>query len=369
MQQIAVIGIGRLGLCLALNLERAGYRVLGVDTNSSYVDAINSRSLQLAEPLVNEYLYQATHFLAGTKIDEVVIQNINLIFVVVPTPSLPSGEFNHGFINQVATALKAFGKQNERRHLVINSTCMPGYCDALQTELEPLNYSVSYNPEFIAQGSIIHDQQHPDQVLIGEASPEAGDLIESVYKKMCVNKPKFCRMTRLSAEITKLATNCFLTTKISFANAIGDLATKAGAEPEKILAAIGADSRIGNKYFNYGFGYGGPCFPRDNKAFTKFAESTGSKVFISEATEKTNQAHADFLFDQWSKKYSNHEQIVFYSVAYKKGTDILEESQQLKLAVSLAKAGKKVKIKEEISVIKQLIDVYGNLFTYELNGN
>jgi nucleotide sugar dehydrogenase len=176
-------------------------------------------------------------------------------------------------------------------------------------------------------------------------------------------------MSLISAEMTKLATNCFLTTKIAFANAIGDIARKAGAEPEKILAAIGADSRIGTKYLSYGFGYGGPCFPRDNKAFTHFAGKAGCNMLISEATDQANEAHHHFLTEQWLKDHEQQEEILFDSVTYKKGSDILEASQQLKLAEALARSGKKVIIRESPDVIRQLIGLYGNLFSYQVHGN
>lgn len=368
MEKIAVIGIGRLGLCLALNLEKAGFNVTGVDVSKNYVDEINHKTFQSPEPFVNELLRKSTSFTATNDLNEIFENRITTLFVVLPTPSLTDGSFDHQFINSVADKLIKRGIQDKTHHLIINSTTMPGYCDELHKKMKAFNYEVTYNPEFIAQGSIIHDQLNPDQILIGEETKEAGDLLEKIYKQMCKSKPKICRMSRVSAEITKLATNCYLTTKISFANSIGDIAKRAGGEPEKILEAIGVDSRIGTRYFKYGFGYGGPCFPRDNKAFTKFASDKNYKMLISEATDKANELHGDFLFEDWTKQHNNEKPIVFDFVTYKKGTDILEESQQLKLAVALANSGKKVLIRENANVVKALINAYGNLFMYEVNG-
>jgi nucleotide sugar dehydrogenase len=224
---------------------------------------------------------------------------------------------------------------------------------------------VSYNPEFIAQGNIINDQLHCDHVLIGEAEKESGDLLESIYKKFCLDNPVFCRMSRLSAEICKIATNCFLTTKISFANSVGDLALKAGAEPEKILAAIGADNRIGADYLKYGFGYGGPCFPRDNRALNLYAKQLAYPLLIGEATDEVNRRHLLFQIEKYLSSYPDGEPIVFEGIAYKKGTTIIDESQQLALAVQLAAKGKKVHIKESGVVIEALKTLYGDLFQYE----
>ncbi|MBI3519115.1 MAG: UDP-glucose/GDP-mannose dehydrogenase family protein [Bacteroidetes bacterium] len=367
MEKIAIMGLGRLGICLALNIERIGYSVLGFDISEDRVSLINQKKLQSTEPLVEEFLLSATNFLATSNIKEVLTSSAEIIFIVVPTPSLPDNSFNHDAIDRIIKELAAYGKQPSTKHVVINSTVMPGYCDSVKNTLGELNYTITYNPEFIAQGSIIKDQQFPDQVLIGETNPDTGNKIEAVYKKLCKNNPRYCRMSLVSAEITKLATNCFLTTKIAFANAVGDIATKVNAEPDKILNAIGSDSRIGEKYFKYGFGYGGPCFPRDNKAFTHFANNINYQMHLSHSTDVANMQHADFIEDVWKDKNSIGAPIIFDSVTYKKGTDILEESQQLKLALSLARQGYKIVIKESKMVISQLEKLYPNMFIYEIN--
>ncbi|MGB1317805.1 MAG: hypothetical protein ACPG5W_06350, partial [Flavobacteriales bacterium] len=198
-----------------------------------------------------------------------------------------------------------------------------------------------------------------------EANLEVGDRLEAIYRKMVKNQPTYCRMDPLSAEITKLATNCFLTTKISFANSIGDLATKAGANPEKILAAVGSDSRIGSKYLGYGFGFGGPCFPRDNRALGKYAESEGYPLQISKATDEVNSEHFQFQLSQYLNTYGVDEPIVFDGVAYKKGTSQLTESQQLRLAVALANKGRKVVVRDTEEVTTQLNQLYPNLFDFQ----
>src|SRR5687767_11915583 len=167
-------------------------------------------------------------------------------------------------------------------------------------------------------------------------------------------------MSRLSAEICKLATNCFLTTKIAFANAIGDLAAMAGAQPDKILAAIGSDSRIGEKYLGYGYGFGGPCFPRDNRALGYFADNLGYDLKLSKATDQSNKEHLDFMFGQMNANHIDDGAIVFEHVTYKPGVNILEESQPMALALLLARAGKKVKICDSKAVIEEVKQNYGD---------
>ena len=323
MKKIGIIGTGKLGLCFALNLEKAGYKVYGVDVSEEYVNLLNTKKFNSPEPGVNELLLESTSFSATTDIGVVLTENIEDVFITVATPSLPDGTYNHAYIEKVTDELIAFGKRNKTIHLYIGCTTMPGYCDLLAEKMQPYGYTVSYNPEFIAQGNIIHDQQYPDQILIGEANETAGERLSAIYTEMVKNKPVYCRMNRLSAEITKLATNCFLTTKISFANSIGDLAIKSGADYEKILKAVGSDSRIGNKYLNYGFGFGGPCFPRDNRALSAFAKSVDYPLIISESTDEVNKTHLDFQFQNYLEKYPENETIHFDHVSYKKGSVII----------------------------------------------
>lgn len=365
MRKIGVIGIGKLGICFALNLERSGYDVIGIDIFKEYVKDINNKTLQSTEPLVEEYLKKSLKLKASTKLNDVIDDDIDLLFVFVATPSLPDGSYDHSQIERISDELITFGRRNHPTHLIVGCTTMPGYCNTLATKMSPYNYTVSYNPEFIAQGNIIHDLQNPDQVLIGEADDEVGLILEQVYSTICKNQPIYCRMDRLSAEITKIATNCFLTTKISFANSIGDLAIKTGANKEKILEAIGSDSRIGRKYLGYGFGFGGPCFPRDNRALGKFARENDYELLISDATDDVNRRHLTFQLEEYLKTYPEGSTIIFNGVSYKKGSTLIEESQQLALAVSLSKKKRNVLIRDQKEVIRQVEKLYPNLFTFE----
>jgi nucleotide sugar dehydrogenase len=363
MQGIGVIGVGRLGLCFALNAEAKGFDVIGADTDAGLISGINDRSHTSDEPGVNEALRTCTRLKCTYDVSAVLNPHRHLIFVLVATPSAADGGYDHSQVDAVASQLERFGKRADTVHLVIGCTTMPGYCNRLAERLEPLNYTISYCPEFIAQGTIMRDQLSPDQVLIGEGGTAAGDAIEAFFRTFCDNVPAFCRMDRTSAEIAKIATNCFLTTKISFANSIGDLAIKAGADPDAILHAIGADSRIGNKYLRYGFGFGGPCFPRDNRALGKFGDDIGYELLLSKATDEVNRRHLEFQFERYA--HVSDETIVFDTVTYKKDSNILEDSQQLALALRLARAGRKVVVRERPSVLRILESSFPGLFILE----
>lgn len=362
MEKVAVIGIGRLGLCFALNLEKVGYQVTGIDLDTEYTSKLNSKTFKSFEPELETYLKKSSNFIASTDYNILTDPEIKFIFCIVPTPSTADGSFSHQFIDQVVEELGKLPNPISKKHFIIASTTMPGYCDELGSRLEDKNYSVNYNPEFIAQGTIIRDQQKPDQILIGEGDIEATKFLKEVYGKMCTSNPEIHVMSSKSAEITKLATNCFLTMKISFANSIGDLATIAGGEPEKILKAIGSDSRIGEKYLKYGFGFGGPCFPRDNKALVSYASKENQKILLSEATIAVNSSHLEFQFSQLMNE--NRSEYLFDSLTYKKGTDIIEESQQLQLAVKLVEAGKKVSVTNSEIVRSTIEMMYPNYFKF-----
>lgn len=365
VKKIAVIGVGKLGICFALNFERSGFEVWGIESNEDYLADLRSGHFKSAEPEVDELLQDARNLHLTNDLSCLVEQDIKDIFIMVATPSLADGGYDHSQVDRVADKLINLSDNKTERHVYVGCTTMPGYCKNLAKRLEPSGYTVSYNPEFIAQGAIIHDQRYPDQILIGEANKQVGDRLQFIYEQMVQNDPVYCRMDTLSAEIAKLATNCFLTTKISFANSIGDMALTAGADPNKILAAVGADSRIGEKYLRYGFGFGGPCFPRDNRALGKFAEMTGLPLHLSKATDEINEEHLQFQLNRYLEKYAEGEEVLFDGVAYKKGTTQITESQQLKLAVAVARHGRVVRVKDSKEVLRQISQLYPGLFELE----
>lgn len=362
MKKVTVIGIGRLGICFALTLERAGYDVLGVDISPEYVQSVNDKTLQSDEENVEKYLSVATNFRATTDLQE-GLEFSNILYVVVATPSLSNGRYDHSQIEKLTDKLLALGLQ-ESKNLIICCTTMPGYCDTLSEKVSGHGYSVSYNPEFIAQGTILRDQAYPDMILIGECDETVGDEIQEMYEKMTLNEPSFHRMSRTEAEICKIGLNCFLTTKIAFANMVGDIAKYSGVRPDPILKAIGSDTRVGPKYLGYGYGYGGPCFPRDNRAIAIFADDIGIDALISKASDNSNAQHLDYQLEIFKKENSIEEPVEFDYVTYKPSSVILEESQQLLFAKKLADEGYKVIINERPSVIESVRAQYGDIFEY-----
>lgn len=361
MNKISMIGCGRLGLCLALNIEKTGRTVTGIDVNDEYIKSLNEKTFKSPEPGVSSLL-KRSKINFSTDVSDALDSDV--IFICVNTPSTEFGDYDQSQIEEVMKKLNDVCSVSKK--VVINCTTTPGYCADLQERYK--NFSISYNPEFIAQGSIIENQLRPDMVLIGEADKESGDVIEDIYFDVCTNFPAICRMNVTEAEITKLATNCFITSKIAMTNAIGDIATSFKVNPQVVLDAIGKDSRIGDKCTTYGFGFGGPCFPRDNRAFAYVARRKGADDTMSKAIDESNKNHLLFQLKEHTRNYTKNNQIVFNDVSYKPGTDIIEESQQLRLAVELARSGFDVALDVDESVKKQVEEKYPNLFRWVSHG-
>ena len=355
--KIGIIGIGKLGLCFGLNLKKAGHQVYGVDKNSEYIEKLKQGSFNSKEDYVNEYLTKYG-FKYSTNIEDAL--SCDVIFVVVQTPSTNDFKYDHSIIERIKDELIQRGKSSNRKDLIINCTTFPGYCDGLQKDLDPYNYRVSYNPEFIAQGTIIRDQQYCDNVLIGQADEFAGNLIKEIYDSFVLSTPIYNTMSLTEAEITKLSVNCFLTTKISYANMIGDISIRYNANPDTILKAVGTDSRIGGKYLKPGFGFGGPCFPRDNRALAKCAEEVGIDAIISKATDEMNKSHLENQINFIKENYSKEDVIEIEYLTFKKESDSFQESQQLEFAKRLQLEGFRVRVKDEREeIVKIAKDKYG----------
>ncbi len=365
-QNVTVIGIGRLGLTYCLCLDQAGHNVLGLDVFPNYIQLINNKTLNIREPGLTEMLQKSERFRATTSLQE-ALEFADVYFIVVSTTTGTEGyEFNA--LSSLLADINSHQVSN--KHIVINSTVFPGYVSKTAATLlaDCSNITLSYNPPFVAQGEIIKGLATPDMVLIGEGSAEAGDLIESLHRSMWKNQPHVARMSVESAEITKLALNCFVTNKVAYANLVGDIADLTpGANKYDILKAIGKDSRVGSKYLLPGYGFGGPCFVRDNRALADYADLIGIEPLTFRATDAANDQHAQFMAQQLLAH--DLDEYFFEDVSYKPNcpVKIIYASQKLAVAKLIAEQGKKVTIIDEPGVIKEIQALYGDLFNYQAN--
>ncbi len=346
--KIGLIGTGRLGLCFALLMERAGYEVLASDSREDYIKDLRQGVVGTAEPDVHDLLWDSGN-IDFTTDNRRVIRECDIIFTLVATPSLDDGSYDVSAVWNVVNDIKdeMTSIANYTKSFVVGCTTNPGDCDNFKKELPP-SVDVFYNPEFIAQGTIVKDLINADMVLIGGEGKHRNELAK-IYYGIQDKKPSIHFMSTKAAEITKIAVNCFLTTKISYANMLGQVLSKSGLEDEieQVLESIGSDSRVGNKYLKFGFGFGGPCFPRDNRAFAKYAEKVGLEHNFGYTTDNFNNEHAKFIKEYFIDANIDKLPYLFESVAYKEGTDILTESQQYRLCIDLLDEGYEVYVKDD----------------------
>jgi nucleotide sugar dehydrogenase len=275
---------------------------------------------------------------------------------MVATPSRTDGGYDISAVERVVQDVDDSEFDLTGKVVVIGCTTNPGDCQRIQDHLRHKGVSVLYNPEFIAQGSILRDLQNADIVLIGGEDPKVIESYGKIYQGIQQN-PKIHGMSLTAAEVVKIATNCFLTTKISYANMVGEVLTRAGLQQDidAALMAIGSDRRIGHNYLRYGFGYGGPCLPRDNRAFAHYATSLGLDFPLGHIVDEFNHRHTVFLAEYFES--INVQRLPFYMrhLSYKPNTDIYEESQQLRLAEVLLAKGHDVIVEPTDLMPQQLI--------------
>jgi UDPglucose 6-dehydrogenase len=272
---------------------------------------------------------------------------------VVGTPSEPSGGFSLRHVLPVCEAIgRALRTKSEFHIVVLTSTVLPGMtAGPVQSKLEELSgkkcgrdFGLCYSPEFIALGSVIHDFLNPDFVLIGESDARSGGILQELYQRVCDSRPGVARMNFANAEITKLAVNTYVTTKISFANMLARICEKVtGGNVDIVTAALGLDTRIGGKYLKGAVGYGGPCFPRDNHALAALARQVGASADLAQATDQFNRAQVQWLASLVEQHTAIGGFVGILGLTYKPQTDVVEEAVGFLLAQELISRGIRVK--------------------------
>ncbi|HVU28389.1 MAG TPA: nucleotide sugar dehydrogenase [Verrucomicrobiae bacterium] len=349
IKTISVCGLGKLGACIAATFAARGFEVLGVDIDAEKVQKINNGLPPVDEPLLGETIQVGRARLRATQDARETVKT-DATFFIPPSPSLPDGSFSNEFLlkamQPVAKAVKEAGKKG---HLFIcSSTTTPGTVDSvlipmLEREMNGVcgrDFHFCYNPEFIALGNVVNGLLEPDMVLIGESDSASGNALEELYKKYNRNSPRIARMSIISAELTKISVNSYITMKISFTNQLRMIADQfPKADIHAILDAIGSDSRIGKKYLRAGLSYGGPCFPRDNRLLAYTARQNRLEAPLAEASDRVNQQTKQALFEKVEKFIAKGDTVVVLGLSYKPDTYITEESAGLFLAQQLKRNG------------------------------
>lgn len=335
-KKISVFGLGKLGVPVVACLISKGFEVIGVDLDENKVQTLKKLKSPVYEPEVQELLNSFGKLLKVTSDGEYAVLNSDITFIIVSTPSKDDGSFSNQYVLAASEVIGKALRKKESYHLVsITSTVFPG---SMENEIKPciekfsnkktgIDFGLCYNPEFIALGSVIHDFLNPSFVLIGESDPNAGKLLSDIYKVICENNPPIERMNLICAELTKLALNSYITTKISFANMIARICEKIpGADVDVVTGALGQDSRIGTKYLKGAISYGGPCFPRDNIALSTLAEQIGARSDIAKATDTFNRLQINLLADKVQEYLPKGGKVGVLGLTYKVDSDVIEEA-------------------------------------------
>ena len=349
---ISIFGLGKLGASMAAGLASRGFNVIAVDVSKHAVDAVNEGRAPVQETGLGELIAANHERIRATMSSEEAIENSDISFVIVPTPSDERGAFS---IKYAAHAFRAIGKALAKKpgyHMIaLTSTVLPGstrygLLPVLEAESGKkcgLDFGLCYSPEFIALGTVIRDFLNPDFYLVGQFDDRSGETLEAINRRVCLRDPVVRRMSIENAEIAKIAINSYVTLKISFANTIADLCERVpGGDVDVVSDALGSDSRIGRKYLTGGMGFAGPCFPRDNIALGFIGSQLGANCGLLETNDTYNQSLSDRFVEKLKRIVGVANTMAVLGLAYKPLSHIIENSPGVYLARAMADAGYRV---------------------------
>ena len=373
----SVIGLGRLGLPFGFFLASKGHKVFAYDKDLSISDKIKKKSF--IEPNLSNYIKKyKKNFILKKNINE-LINNSGITFIVLPTPSKKDGSFSNSFIlkslSQISSSLKF--KRKKKHIIVITSTVSPGGCKEfikyMQTKglINNKDFSFVYNPHFIAQGTTIRNLEKPDLILIGTDNIKTKKKINTFYNKIYKKKELLKNTNFKEGEISKIAINCYITTKISFSNYISEISESAqDIDAKTILDVIGQDKRINHSYMKVGTKFSGPCFPRDNLALINYSKKAKVTPFLPLATNIVNSKQSlriIRILKKIIKKDKKKLSLGLLGLTYKTDTNLIEGSQGDSLIKEITKKNlkfTKINIFDNFLDYKEVLNYNKKLFFF-----
>lgn len=353
---LSVHGLGKLGCTMMACFASKGWDVIGIDVNESTVAKINRGESPIFEPGVDD-LIKANRSRITASTDPFAAAKASVSFIIVPTPSSKDGSFSLDFVEKAAADVAKLLRRDEDpyRVIVITSTVLPGDMDKIRGIVEKVSgkkcsvdFGLVYNPDFIALGRIVHDFLNPDMILIGESDEQAGDIVERIHRKLIDSVPAVHRMNWWNAELAKIALNSFCVTKISFANMLAEVCEKMpGGDASIVARAVGADSRVGQKYFRPGLPVSGPCFPRDLRAFSQAASRFNVKTPIADTVDKQNEFYKTYRIPKLvtdTLQEMKTDRLSVLGLTYKEDTTLVEESAPVAAVKLLSREGMKITV-------------------------
>jgi UDPglucose 6-dehydrogenase len=371
---IAVVGIGYVGLVSAACFAEMGANVYCVDIDEGKINLLKNKVVPIYEEGLNELIENniSDNRLHFTTSLSSCINDVDIVFIAVGTPQNSDGGADLEYVFSVA---RDFGANLSKYTLLVTKSTVPvgtsyKIREIVQNELNKrgvkIDFDVASNPEFLKEGSAKKDFMMPDRVVIGTDSNMAKELMSSLYRPFLLNNYRVIFMDILSAEMTKYAANAMLATRISFMNEIATLCELTGADVNFVRSGIASDLRIGGKFLYPGCGYGGSCFPKDVKALINTAANFGYKMKIISAVEEVNNNQKMILFEKLNSIFNgefNNKTIAVWGLSFKPGTDDIREAPSIVLIKSLINAGANIRVYDPIAM-KNVMSVFNDSITY-----
>lgn len=333
MLKIAVAGTGHVGLVAGVTFAEIGHRVTCVDINEAKVESLKSGIAPIYEDGLEELMKKnyAANRIGYTTDYQAAYKDADAIFIGVGTPENGDGSADLTFI---ATVARQIAETIEKDCLIVVKSTVPvGTNDKVEQFIDDflvhdVKVEVASNPEFLTQGSAIHDTLFAKRIIIGSESEWAEKLLREIYAPF--NLP-IVSVNRRSAEMIKYASNDFLALKISYMNDIANLCELVGADIQDVAEGMGYDDRIGGKFLNAGIGYGGSCFPKDTKALEYLANQHGYELKTVKAAIDVNREQKVLLFKKARNRLItfNGLKVAVLGLTFKPGTDDVREAPSL----------------------------------------
>jgi UDPglucose 6-dehydrogenase len=364
---ISVIGAGHVGLVTASCLAELGHKVCCMDNNPHKIELIKSGKIPIYEPGLEELVARnvARGNIVFTASVEEAVSHGEVIFIAVGTPPRENGEADLSYVENVAREIAQL--MDSYKLIVEKSTVPVETGEKVKNTInlyikKELPFDVASNPEFLREGSAIHDFMNPDRIVIGVDSDRAKKILIDIYEPL--NAPIIITDIK-SAEIIKHASNSFLAMKISFINAISRICEKVGADVEKVAEGIGLDKRIGREFLNAGIGFGGSCFPKDLDAFIHIAENLGYDFKLLKEVRKINEEQKKLAVQKikdvlWIIK---DKKIAVWGGAFKPNTDDVRCAPAIDIINDLLNEGANVHIYDP-QAMENLKGIFGEKINY-----
>jgi UDPglucose 6-dehydrogenase len=336
---IGVIGVGWVGLVTATCFAELGHDVWCRDIDAAKIEALRSGEVPIYEPDLADLVGKNSERLHFDLDVGPLMDHARLLFVCVDTPPTYSGDADLSRVEAVIEALP-----NSAEHAIVMKSTVPVGTGANVVrrlgELGKPDLGYASNPEFLKEGSAVTDFMHPDRVVVGAdpRTPWAAEGVAQLYE------PLGCPVVRTdvpSAEMTKLASNAFLATKISFINEIANVSEEVGADVKEVARGMGLDPRIGGSFLNAGIGFGGSCFPKDVSALKQLAGNSGYHFQLLTAVIEVNELQKRRVVSKLKKHLDSlvGKKVALLGLAFKPHTDDMREASSVVLAARLQGEG------------------------------